>query len=126
LNIVSDPGLHKITIRVPKKVFADKLGVAVDSLDPASWGYLGVVLGQEGYPSAGVWRVRDVVESAQQWRFGGAPADTNHTRIIDVAYPADLTPTQEDALSTYPPSQESSMDNLGPDDFAQLPLVRPQ
>jgi alpha-amylase/alpha-mannosidase (GH57 family) len=126
LNIASDPGQHKITIRIAKQVFADQLGVAVDALDPASWGYLGVVLSQEGYPSSGVWRVRDVVAEAQQWRLGGAPNDTNHTRIIDVAYPAGFTPTQEEALSTYPPSQEGNMDNLGPDDFAPLPLVQPQ
>ncbi len=125
LNIVSDPGQNKITIRVPKKVLADSLGLEVEALDPAAWGYLGVVMSQEGYPSSGVWRIRDVEPVAQQWRLGGAPADTNHTRIIDVAYPAGFAPTQEEALSTYPASQETSMDALGPDDFAQLPLVMP-
>ncbi len=126
LNIVSDPGQQRITIRVPKKVLAEYLGVEVAALNPASWGYLGVVLSQEGYPSSGVWRVRDVEASAQQWRIGGAPADTNHTRILDVAYGAGFSPTQEEALSTYPPSTETNLDALGPDDFAQLPLVRPQ
>ena len=58
-----------------------------------------------------------------QWRFGGAPSDTNHTRIIDLAYPADFSPTQEEALSTYPASQESDMDALTADDFAQLPML---
>jgi alpha-amylase/alpha-mannosidase (GH57 family) len=126
LNIVSDPGQNRITIRVPKKVFADRLGVAVDALNPASWSYLGAVLGQEGYPASGVWRVRDVLPTAQQWRFGGAPNDTNHTRIMDLAWPADATPTQADILSTYPASQEKSMDALGPDDFAQVPLLLPK
>jgi alpha-amylase/alpha-mannosidase (GH57 family) len=126
LNIVSDPGQKKITIRVAKAVLAESLGVDVSALDPAAWGYLGLVMSQEGYPASGVWRIRDVEASAQQWRLGGAPADTNHTRIIDVAYPADFAPTQEEALSTYPPSTESNMDALGPDDFAQLPLVRPE
>ncbi len=125
LNIISDPGQRRITIRVAKAVLAEQLGVPVEELDPASWGYLGVVLSQEGYPSSGVWRVRDVEPSPQQWRLGGAPPDTNHTRILDVAYPADFTPTQEEALSNYPPSQETDMDALGPDDFAQLPMVRP-
>jgi alpha-amylase/alpha-mannosidase (GH57 family) len=124
LDIISDPGQNRITIRLPKKVLAEQLGVDVASLQPATWGYLAVVLGQEGYPSSGVWRVRDVEAAAQQWRFGGAPADTNHTRIIDVAYPEGFTPTQEDALSTYPASKEPNMDKLGPDDFAQLPMVR--
>jgi alpha-amylase/alpha-mannosidase (GH57 family) len=125
LNIVSDPGQSKVTIRVPKKVFAENLGVDVSALDPASWRYLGVVMSQEGFPASGVWRIRDVEPNPQQWRLGGAPADTNHTRIIDVAYPADLTPAQEATLSTYPPSQERNMDALGPDDFPQLPLVAP-
>ncbi len=125
LTISSDPGQSKITIRVPKKVFAETLGVEVGALEAASWGYLGVVMSQEGYPSSGVWRIRDVEPDAQQWRFGGAPSDTNHTRIVDVAYPAGQTPAQEEALSTYPASQESNMDALGPDDFAQLPLVTP-
>jgi hypothetical protein len=123
LNIVSDPDQNKITIRAPKKVLAESLGV--DTVDPTSWGYLGVVLGQEGFPASGVWRVRDVEPSPQQWRFGGAPAGTNHTRIIDVAYPAGFSPTQEEALVAYPSSQEADMDALGPDDFAQLPLLAP-
>nr|MBC8263745.1 hypothetical protein [Anaerolineales bacterium] len=92
-------------------------------LDPASWRYLAVVMGQEGYPSGGVWRIRDVNVEAAQWRFGGAPDDTNHTRIIDVARPAGATPTQEEMLSSYPPSQEANMDMLGPDDFAQLQMI---
>jgi alpha-amylase/alpha-mannosidase (GH57 family) len=126
LNIISDPGQSKITIRVPKAVLAESLGVEVGDLAAATWGYLGVVMSQEGYPASGVWRIRDVEASAQQWRLGGAPADTNHSRIIDVAYPQGLAPTQEEALSDYPPSQEADMDALGPDDFAQLPMVRPE
>jgi alpha-amylase/alpha-mannosidase (GH57 family) len=126
LNILSDPGQNKITIRVPKKVLADSLGLEVGDLAPATWGYLGAVMSQEGYPASGVWRIRDVEASAQQWRLGGAPADTNHTRIIDVAYPEGFTPSQEEGLSDYPPSQEADMDTLGPDDFGQLEMVRPE
>jgi alpha-amylase/alpha-mannosidase (GH57 family) len=126
LNIASDPGQNKITIRVPKKVLADSLGLEVDDLAPATWGYLGIVMSQEGYPASGVWRIRDVEPSAQQWRLGGAPADTNHTRIIDVAYPQGFTPTQEEGLSNYPPSQGTDMDALGPDDFGQLEMVWPE
>jgi hypothetical protein len=125
LNIVSDPGQRRITIRLAKRVVADSLGLDLQDLDPATWGYLGVVMGQEGYPASGVWRIRDVEASPQQWRFGGAPAGTNHTRIIDVAYPSGFGPTQEEALSSYPASQEANMDALGPDDLAQLPMVRP-
>ncbi|MEJ2209724.1 MAG: glucodextranase DOMON-like domain-containing protein [Anaerolineae bacterium] len=126
LNIISDPGQNKITIRVPKAVLAESLGMDVADLAPATWGYLGVVMSQEGYPASGVWRIRDVEATAQQWRLGGAPADTNHTRIVDVAYPQGFTPSQEEALSDYPPSQETDMDALGPDDFGQLPMVRPE
>jgi len=84
------------------------------------------VLGQEGYPSTGVWRVRDVQASAAQWRFGGAREDTNHTRIIDLAWPADASPSQAEMLGAYTPSQEENMDLLGPDDFAQVSMLLPE
>jgi hypothetical protein len=71
-------------------------------------------MGEEGFPATGVWRVRDANASASD--------DTNHTLIIDVALPADFGPDQYEALSSYPPSQETDMDSLGPDDFAQLPM----
>jgi alpha-amylase/alpha-mannosidase (GH57 family) len=120
LTVISDPGQGKITIRVPKAVLAESLGVGVDELDPAGWGYLGVVLGQEGYPASGVWRVRDVEAAAQQWRFGGGPADINHTRIIDLAWPEGQLPTQEEMLKGYTSVSEGDLDDLGPGDFAQL------
>ncbi|MGQ9841572.1 MAG: glucodextranase DOMON-like domain-containing protein [Anaerolineae bacterium] len=113
LVTTADPGQRKIIIKVPKKVLGDT---------PEKWGYLAVVAGQEGYPASGVWRIRDVNPKAEQWRFGGAPADTNHTRIIDVALPAGADQFQ--LLSAYRPSQEKNMDALGPDDFAQLPMIR--
>jgi carbohydrate-binding DOMON domain-containing protein len=110
--IIADPAQRKVTIRVPKGVLGDT---------PEQWRYAAVVLGQEGYPPAGVWRVRDVAATAAQWRFGGAPADTNHTRIIDVAWVG--APSQEEFLSTYPASTEQNMDNLTPDDFAIIPML---
>jgi carbohydrate-binding DOMON domain-containing protein len=73
-----------------------------------------------------VWRVRDVNVAAEQWRFGGAPANsTTHTRIVDVAYPMDFATSQEDALSSFTPQNTpaSQFDALSPDDFAQVPLV---
>ena len=36
-------------------------------------GYSMVVLSQEGFPSSGVRRVRDVMPTAEQWRVGAAP-----------------------------------------------------
>jgi hypothetical protein len=43
---------------------------------------------------------------------------------MDVAWPEGQTPRQEDFLSAYPPLQEKNMDLLGPDDFAQIPMLR--
>jgi len=117
MNVAVDSVMRKVTVRVPRSGFPEG--------DPATWGYLGVVLGQEGFPATGVWRVRDVEPQAAQYRFGGGPADTNHTRIIDLAWPAGATPTQEEMLSAYPPSQEADMDALGPDDFAQVQMLLP-
>jgi len=37
LNIISDPGQSRITIRVAKRVFAESLGVEQAELAPASW-----------------------------------------------------------------------------------------
>jgi carbohydrate-binding DOMON domain-containing protein len=115
--ILVDPGQSKVTVKVPKELLGD---------DPQNWAYAVAVLGQEGYPSTGVWRVRDVQASAAQWRFGGAPEDTNHTRIMDLAWPADASPSQADMLGAYAPSQEENMDLLGPDDFAQVSMLRPE
>jgi hypothetical protein len=129
LNIVSDPDARRITVRVPKQVLADSLGLAAEDLNPDAWGYLAVVLGQEGFPASGVWRVRDVDPTAAQFRFGGAPAEsTTHTRIIDVAYPRGFVPSQELALSNFRPRNVSpaQFDALAPEDFAQLPMLSAQ
>ncbi len=116
LKVIVNAATHKVTLRVPKSAFG--------AGDPAGFGYAAVVLSQDGFPAPGVWRVRDVEQSAQQWRFGGAPADSNHTRIIDLAWPKGASPSQEEILSQYKPSQEKDMDKLSPDDFAQLPMLR--
>ena len=128
LNIISDPGQRRISIFVPKKVLAESLSADAKELVPADWGYLGIVMGQEGYPASGVWRVRDVAEQAAQWRFGGAPANsTTHTRIIDVAYPDGFSVTQEQVLSDFTPKNIDirDFDALAPEDFAQLQMLSP-
>jgi hypothetical protein len=81
------------------------------------------LLGQEGYPAAGVWRVRDVNENAEAYRFGGAPDDNNHTRIIDLLLPAGAELSQQDVLNTYP-SSASPLEGKGPDYFAIIPLIK--
>jgi carbohydrate-binding DOMON domain-containing protein len=119
VKVIVDPKQSTVTMRVPLALFGE-------GADPTKWGYAAAVLSQEGYPAAGVRRVRDVEAQAAQWRIGGAPGDTNHTRIMDLAWPADTTPTQAEILGIYPPSQEKSMDALSPDDFAQVPLIVPK
>lgn len=111
LNIVSNPGQRRITIRVPRSAIPG---------DPATWAYAVTVASQEGFPAAGVWRIREVLPEAEQWRVGGGPDDTNHTRILDVIYPEEGV--QERMLSDYPPSQVS-VGELGPDDFGQVPVI---
>jgi alpha-amylase/alpha-mannosidase (GH57 family) len=115
-KIIVDPATKTITLRVPKTVFGEG--------DPTTWGYAAAVLGQEGYPAAGVWRVRDVSETAEQWRIGGGAKDTNHTRIMDLVWAEGTEPTQETMLSTYPSSQKA-VDQLKADDFAQIQLMIP-
>jgi len=110
MKIVTDPAGGTVTIRVPKNALPG---------DPTTWGYLAVVLSQDGF---GTNRVRDVQPKAEQWRVGGGPDDTNHTRIMDVAW--DGTPSQEEMLSAYRPSKEVNLDKVDTDDFAQLRMVR--
>ncbi len=72
---------------------------SLDEAGPAGeWGIAAALLSQEGYPSPGVRRVRDVQPSASQWRFGGASDPVSATRIIDLAVPEESGWRQEDAL----------------------------
>jgi alpha-amylase/alpha-mannosidase (GH57 family) len=114
-TIMTDPGQQKVTIRVPKSILGD---------DPEAWRFAAMVLSQEGYPAAGVMRVRDVNPSQEQWRFGGAPQDTtNHTRVIDLVWP--MAGDQESWLSDYPPS-DANQSSLAPVDFAMIPMLVPK
>jgi carbohydrate-binding DOMON domain-containing protein len=113
LGVVTNPGQRRVTITIPRSLLPG---------DITSWSVAVVMLSQEGYPSAGVWRVRDVNPLGEQWRLGGAPTDTNHTRIIDFLWPAGQEPTQEAYLGIYPSSSED-IDALGPDDFPQVPML---
>jgi carbohydrate-binding DOMON domain-containing protein len=117
-KIMIDPAAQQVTVRIPLSVFGD-------NFDSAKAGYAAAVLSQDGFPAAGVWRVRDVEASNSQWKLGGAPADVNHTRIIDFVQAADARPTQEEALSKYPVAT-SDIGQLTPDDFAIIPLLKAQ
>lgn len=113
---IVDPAAQRVTLLVPRETLGGG--------DPAVWGYAAVVMGQEGYPATGVWRVRDVEAQASQWRFGGAPADTNHTRIIDLAWSEVEGGDQAQMLGAYPTRTER-MDSLAVEDFAQIELLIP-
>ncbi len=119
VKVLVDPAQRTVTLRLPLALFGE-------GADPTTWGYAAALLSQDGFPSPGVRRVREVLSQAEQYRLGGGPSDTNHTRIMDLAWPGDASPTQAEILSTYPPSQETDMDALSPDDFAQVPVMRPQ
>jgi alpha-amylase/alpha-mannosidase (GH57 family) len=113
LKIIVDAAKNAVIVRVPLSFLPES--------DPSTWAYAAVVLSQEGYPSEGVWRVRDIEETPAQWRFGGAPVDVNHTRIIDLI----MSTEQAEILAAYPSSQ-SDMDSLTPDDFPQIPMFTPE
>jgi len=114
MKLIVDVAKNAVIARVPLNLLAEG--------DPANWAYAAVILGQEGYPSQGVWGVRDVAESPEQYKFGGAPVDNNHTRIIDLVLPEDSELDQQTLLSDYPSSQEE-IDTLSADDFAQIPML---
>jgi alpha-amylase/alpha-mannosidase (GH57 family) len=111
LQVLADPDARRVIIRIPKAIVGD---------DPGSWRYAAAVLSQEGFPSGGVMRVRDVNPTAEQWRIGGAPKGaTNHTRIIDLVWanPGD----QESWLSDFSPVSERQA-NLTAANFATVPM----
>jgi alpha-amylase/alpha-mannosidase (GH57 family) len=111
--VLGDKG--KVIVRIP----LDLLGGG----DPSLWGYSVALLSQDGYPSGGVRRVRDVLPAAEQWRIGGGPATgVTHTRIMDLLWPEEGV--QEAVLSAYTPA--ASVEDLTPDQFAQIPLLTAQ
>ena len=114
MKVYVDVGKNAVIASVPLEFFGEGI--------PVEWSYAAAVLGQEGYPADGVWRVRDVNQKAESYRFGGAPLDNNHTRIIDLALPVDFTPDQATVLGTYP-SSAAPVDGKGPDDFAIISFV---
>jgi hypothetical protein len=83
------------------------------------------VLSQEGFPSAGVWRVRDVMQEAEQWRIGGGTGSNLDTRILDLLWPEGREGTQEDLLSNPSPEEEVEFEDLTAGDYPQVPMIRP-
>ncbi|MBN1953924.1 MAG: glycoside hydrolase [Anaerolineae bacterium] len=112
IQVLPDPGQRKVTVKVPQSVLGD---------DPASWQYAVLVMSHDGY---GPDNLRELEPDATQWQVGGRPGGTNYPRILDVAWPAGTSPSQEEMLAGYTLSQEL-VDQLGPDDFAQLEMLLP-
>jgi hypothetical protein len=112
-DVVVFGGEGRVVVRIPLSLLGEG--------DPTTWGYAAAVLSQEGFPSSGVRRVRDVESAAQQFRLGGGPNDANHTRIIDVAWAT--AGEQESMLSDY--ASADSLDGLTADDFGTVPLLTP-
>jgi hypothetical protein len=112
LLIVADPGQQKVTVRVPLSILGE---------NPETWRYAAMVMSQEGYPSGGVMRVRDVNVVAEQWRIGGAPAgSTNHTRVMDLVW---AEPGQQETwLSAFTP-KTGAQSELTEADFARIGLI---
>jgi alpha-amylase/alpha-mannosidase (GH57 family) len=106
----------RVVVRLPLSLLGDG--------DPTTWGYAAALLSQEGFPSPGVRRVRDVRPTAEQWIIGGGSGAINETRILDVAWP--VPGEQEAMLSGYAPVAGGSVTDLEPDDFATVFLLTSQ
>jgi alpha-amylase/alpha-mannosidase (GH57 family) len=109
-----DIAKNAVIIRVPLSFLGEG--------NPEDWAYAAVVLGQEGYPTEGVWRVRNVAPSSAQWVFGGGTGDANATRIIDLILPASSEWDQASLLADFE-GVFGSLESLTPDDFAQIPML---
>jgi alpha-amylase/alpha-mannosidase (GH57 family) len=102
----------RVVVRIARDLFPEG--------DPSTWGYAVAVMSQEGFPSAGVRRIRDVEPVAQQWRIGGGDGSINGTRIIDILWPVEGN--QEAMLMPPVAITSGGIDDLTPEDFAQLGL----
>lgn len=100
----------RVVVRVARDLFPEG--------DPSTWGYAVAVMSQEGFPSSGVRRIRDVTSTAQQYRIGGSDGSINATRIIDLLWPEEGI--QEEMLTPVQPLASGNLDDLTPDDFGQV------
>ena len=77
-----------------------------------------MVMSQEGYPSGGVLRVRDVQAVAEQWRIGGAPTgSSNATRVMDLVW---ADPGVQEGWASKPSPQQRAPTELTAADFARF------
>lgn len=90
VRVSQDPVNKIISIRVPRTALGDP---------QPGWGYQVFILSQEGYPSPGNLRVREVLSTAQEWRLGGGDDSEIDPNVIDLLAPAGTT--QEEILQAY-------------------------
>ncbi len=100
----------RVVVRLARDLFPEG--------DPSTWGYAVAVMSQEGFPSSGVRRIRDVEASAQQYRIGGGDGSLNRTRILDLLWPE--AGIQEQMLTPATPITSGNLDDLTADDFGQI------
>lgn len=91
VRVVTDSLHNKVIIQVPK----DAIGRPGEQ-----WGYLVLIMGQEGFPASDSLRVREVMKHAQEWRFGGGHDGVFDSNVLDLLA---LPGKQEKMLSTYDP-----------------------
>lgn len=107
VQVSTDPTERTIIISIPEKYLGP--------VNP-DWKILIILCGQEGYPRPGSWRVREVEETAKQWRFGGGDDFYGDPNIIDMIVP--LRMKQEEILSKWISSDDEE-ENV----YVELPLI---
>lgn len=75
ISVLGEEG--RVTVRVP-------LAALPDGFDPADANIAVAVSSQEGFPSPGVRRIRDVAPTASQWQLGGGDSSAGTSRVVDV------------------------------------------
>lgn len=101
---------NTITIPVPKKTLGDDF--------QKGWGFQVFIMGQEGFPTQDPvsCRIREVLSTAQQWRFGGGDDFYGDPNIIDLLDYEDIN--QFEILSKYK-SDAKFEKNV----YAQVPFI---
>jgi alpha-amylase/alpha-mannosidase (GH57 family) len=104
-----------IVFRVSKEILGN---------DPENWAYIPVLMGQEGFPPPGNWRIRPVEKVAKLWRFGGGPDDyLTHPFVIDMILPQGYS--QAKVLGNYKTQKTKDYLKVNPENFCKVPAIKP-
>ncbi len=93
ISVLAEQGL--ITVRVPRSALPAGLDLTTAGIGVA-------VMSQEGFPSPGVRRIRDVAPTASQWTIGGGDSAAGDTRILDVLFSSPGTQEADLARNLLP------------------------